>query len=432
MKQIVVTHHNADLDALASVVAACVLHGATGAIGVHGGTVSLAVQRYLAVHKDLFHLVTVAEIEAGQVEEVIVVDVRDQTRLQEYSEIFANNPRIVVYDHHPASPDDLVADEEIIERVGACTTILCERIQEQNLSFDRATATLMLLGIYADTGHLSYASTTARDVDAAAFLLRSGANLTVVARYMEQQYTVGQRQLLVSMIPTTEQICVDGVDMAHATAKTNGFIKGASEIVERLMKMSGHDAMFGVMEFTRSKRTQIIARSQVGHVDVGALMQEMGGGGHAGAGAATFKNESLEVVHERLMTLLKDTKFRPPRVRDIMSSPVQTLEHDITLGQAGVLLERWNVSGAPVMRDGDMRGILSRRDVERARVGGSLELPISAFMAHEIVSASASTTLEDALDLLTKDDVGRLPVLDDGRLVGIVTRSDLIGYLYKE
>lgn len=432
MKQIVVTHHNADLDALASVVAACVLHGATGAVGVHGGTVSLAVQRYLAVHKDLFHLVPLSEIDASQVEEVIVVDVRDRTRLQEYEPIFANNPRIIVYDHHPVSPDDLVAAQEIIEPVGACATILCERIQEQKLPFDRATATLMLLGIYADTGHLSYSSTTARDVDAAAFLLRSGANLTVVARYLEQQYTVAQRQLLVSMIPTTEQICVDGVDMAYASAKTSGFVKGAAEIVERLMAMSGHDAMFGVMEFTRSKRTQIIARSQVGHVDVGALMAELGGGGHAGAGAATFKNESLEVVHDRLMKLLKDTKFRPPRVRDIMSSPVQTVEHDTTLGQAGVLLERWNVSGVPVIRDGEMRGILSRRDVERARLGGSLDLPISAFMSHEIVTASASTTLEDALDLLTTRDIGRLPVLEDDRLIGIVTRSDLIGYLYKE
>ncbi len=432
MKQIVVTHHNADLDALASVVAACVLYGATGAIGVHGGTVSLAVQRYLAVHKDLFHLVPLSEIDASQVEEVIVVDVRDRTRLLEYGAIFANNPRIIVYDHHPVSPDDLVADQEIIEPVGACTTILCERIQEQNLPFSRAAATLMLLGIYADTGNLTYSSTTARDVDVAAFLLRSGANLTVVSRYLEQQYTVAQRQLLVTMIPSTEQMCVDGVDMAYASAKTTGFVKGASEIVERLMKMSGHAAMFGVMEFTRSRRTQIIARSQVGHVDVGALMQQLGGGGHSGAGAATFKDESLEIVLERLIALLKETKFRPPRVRDIMSSPVQTVDHDTTLGQAGTLLQRWNVSGVPVMREGEMRGIVSRRDVERARLGGSLELPISAFMSHEIVTASDSTTLEDALDLLTNNDIGRLPVLEDGRLIGIVTRSDLIGYLYEE
>ncbi len=432
MKQIVVTHHNADLDALASVIAACVLHGKTGAVGVHGGTVSLAVQRYLAVHKDLFHLVPYNEIDASQVEEVIVVDVRDKTRLLEYAEIFANNPRITVYDHHPVSPNDLIADLEIIEPVGACVTILCERIREQNLPIDRATATLMLLGIYADTGNLSYASTTARDVDAAAHLLRCGANLKVVARYLEQQYTIAQRQLLVSMMPTTEQICVDGVDMAHATAKTSGFVKGAAEIVERIMKMNGHDAMFGVMEFTRSKRTQIIARSQVGHVDVGELMKQLGGGGHAGAAAASFKGESLEVVHERLMTLLHETKFRPPRIRDIMSSPVQTVEHDTTLEQAGQLLAFWNVSGVPVMRDGHMRGILSRRDVERARQNGSLDLPISAYMSHEVVTGQAETTLEDALDLLTSRDIGRLPIMEENRLIGIVTRSDLISYLYKE
>ncbi|MBA2661814.1 MAG: CBS domain-containing protein [Bradymonadaceae bacterium] len=426
--RIVITHHNADLDALASVVAACKLHA--GALGVRGATVSLAAQRYLALHKDHFPLVAYSAIDPAQVEEVIVVDVRDRTRLAEYAPILARAPRIVVYDHHPASPDDLLASLEIVEPVGACVTILCERIQESEVALDGAEATLMLLGLYADTGQLSFASTTPRDVDAAAFLLRAGANLKVVTRYLEQQYTPEQRLLLLSMIPNTEELRVDGVDMALACATTERFVTGAAEVIDRVMAMGGHETVFGIIEFTRDKRTQVIARSQVGHVDVGSLMQTLGGGGHAGAAAATFKRESLEQVKAKVLALLESTTFRPTRVREIMSSPVQTLAHDTILGRAKELLARWNVRGVPVLRDGQLRGVLSRRDVERAKTADALALPVSAFMAHEVATIGVEATLEDALEAMTSRDVGRLPVLEDGRLVGIVSRTDVIRFLY--
>ena len=105
---------------------------------------------------------------------------------------------------------------------------------------------------------------------------------------------------------------------------------------------------------------------------------------------------------------------------------------DLSLEEARALLERWNVTGAPVMRDGELEGILSLRDIARADEGGRLQLPVSSHMSHQPVLIQPEEPLEDALDLMTQEDIGRLPVCDGERLIGIITRTDILSRLYSE
>ena len=86
----------------------------------------------------------------------------------------------------------------------------------------------------------------------------------------------------------------------------------------------------------------------------------------------------------------------------------------------------------PVVKEGELIGIVSRSDLERAERDGRLALPVSGFMTHKVHSVGADEAPERALELMQKHDVGRLPVLQGGRLVGIVTRSDLRRMLYGE
>lgn len=426
----IVTHANADLDALASLIVARRLYGE--AICLRNHTVSLPVRRYLALHKDAVNLERVGDIDLDAIDEVVVVDVRDGRRLGEYDELFAAAQRLVVYDHHPASPHDLQADEIHVEPVGACTTLLCERLQEQGIALGEAEATLALLGIYADTGNLSFDSTTPRDVEAAAFLLRSGASLSVVNRYMQQRFSDEQRELLVSMMPNTEEFTVDAVDIAISRGRARAYVRSAAEVVDDIMRLGGHDAIFGVIGFDKGKRVQVVGRSRVPYVDVGAVLQQVGGGGHAGAAAATFKKMSIEQVVERLQEVLDASELRPTRVADLMSSPVETIDRAISLGEAKRLLELWNVTGAPVLKEGGLEGIISRRDIERAEEAGKLDLPVASHMSHEPVVIAPDEPIEDALDLMTQEDIGRLPVCDADRIVGIISRTDILRRLYSQ
>jgi tRNA nucleotidyltransferase (CCA-adding enzyme) len=428
--RVIITHANADLDALASLVVARRLYG--DAVCLRNHTVSMPVRRYLALHKDQLDLKRLRDIELGEVDEVVVVDVRDGRRLGEYDALFKQASRTVVWDHHPASAHDIDADQTCIEPVGACTTLLCERLQHEGVALRESEATLALLGIYADTGNLSFDSTSPRDVEAAAFLLRCGASLSVVNRYMQQRFTPEQRELLVTMIPQTEEFTVDAVDIAISTGSAPEYVRSAAEVVADIMQLGGHDAIFGVIQFHKNNRVQVVGRSRVPYVDVGKILAKVGGGGHSGAAAATFKKTTIEAVVDDLKKLLRAVEVQPTRVSDLMSSPVETIPRDASLAEAKRLLARWNVTGAPVLRDGELEGIISRRDIDRAEEAGKLDLPVASHMSHEPVVIAGDEPIEEALELMTQADIGRMPVCDDGRIVGIISRSDILRRLYAE
>lgn len=425
--KIVVSHSNADLDALACTIAASRLYDA---VPVGSTSRSPSVKRFLALHKDRFPLVAPDEIDADEVEEVIVVDVRDRRRLRDIHHILEAGPRIVVWDHHPSTKWDVEADESHVEPVGACVTLLLEALGEADREITAEEATLFMLGIYADTGRLSYSSTRARDMKAAAQLLGRGASLKIVNRYLRDTLTPEQSSLLVEMMASVEELSIDHVEVAIGTATAYQTVRGASSVVQQVMELGGHDAMFGAIFFEKNRRVQLIGRSRVSYVDVGEVLREFGGGGHQGAGAASVKKAELSDVVARLRSALVDAPLQPTRVSQIMTSPVAFVEHDMTLGDALQKLDEWGVTGAPVLRDGELSGICSRRDIRRAEQSNNLDLPVSSHMAHEVLTVDDQEPIEDALEMMTSRDVGRMPVMRDGEIVGIVTRTDLIKRLY--
>lgn len=430
MSTIIITHHYADLDALACVVAASLLY--EGSVRVRGRSVSPPVHQYLALHKDHFGYVWHHDLDPEAVDHVVVVDVRDRRRLEEYEAILARGPKVTVFDHHPACPFDLEADELVLEPTGACATLLVERLKAAGKRLSAEEATLLMLGIYSDTGSLSFDSTTPRDIEAAAWLLRQGANLRMVNRYLQEQYSPEQRQLLVGMMGEVSEVSVNAVEIATAVGHAPRFVRGASAVVSRIMQLGGHDAVFGVIEFTKDKRVQVIGRSRVPYVDMGQLLSTFGGGGHPGAAAATFKRVPLEDVLAQLGALLDEVELAPACVRDVMTSPVETVRDDASLEEVALTLDRLKIRGAPVVGAQGLCGVISTRDLSKAqRQDGWEGWPVTSVMTHRLVSIAPEEPIEDALGIMTEHDIGRLPVVDtEGHLVGILSRADLIRRFY--
>ena len=360
------------------------------------------------------------------------VDSRKRSRLSEFSEFLEAADRVVVYDHHPASEDDIEADEAYVEPVGACATLLSEHLRRSERSVTEREATLMMLGIYADTGRLSFSSTTARDVEAAGYLMRQGARLPVVNRYLRDQFDLGQRKLLSELMFNDRELDVGAATITVARAELDGYVKGSADVVEHLMEMGGHEAMFAILGFKGGRRIQLIGRSRVPYVDVGEILGEFGGGGHPGAAGATCKDTTVAEVCEQLEQVLAAAEMNPTRVRDLMTSPVETVERDITLGECLELFDHWEISGAPVLKEGRLDGIVSRRDIRRAERQGKLDLPVSSHMSHEPVTVGPDESLEAALEMMTEGNFGRLPVYSGDKMVGIVTRTDILDRLYSE
>jgi IMP dehydrogenase len=103
-----------------------------------------------------------------------------------------------------------------------------------------------------------------------------------------------------------------------------------------------------------------------------------------------------------------------------------TLPPSATLREADVLMTRYRISGVPVTQDGKLVGILTNRDI-RFVAPGDFGLPISAFMSSDrLVTAAVGTTLNEAIRILAKHRIEKLPLVDSaGQLKGLITIKDI-------
>ena len=88
-----------------------------------------------------------------------------------------------------------------------------------------------------------------------------------------------------------------------------------------------------------------------------------------------------------------------------------------------------NVGALLVMADGELRGILSERDYARKVIlvdRGSRETMVSEIMTSDLVTVSSTTTVASCMQLMTDARIRHLPVVDDGRLVGVISIGDVV------
>jgi tRNA nucleotidyltransferase (CCA-adding enzyme) len=433
--KLITSHETTDFDALASCVALQKLFPGS-VIGLSGGFAP-NVHQYLTLHSDRFRTERCEDLDLSQVDRLMVTDVRRRTRLAHVEEVLdraAKNPRsvrVLVWDHHPSAPDDLQADEEYVQPVGSVTTLLVEELRARGAEVDREEATLFSLGIHEDTGSLSYARASSRDATALAWLLGQGAQPGLLQRFLRPPLEAVERELLVRLLEAVRDIPLVGASIGVAPLETDEVPAGLARVSTEAFRILPHDALFCAYRLSNGK-THIIGRAQANTVPVGAILQELGGGGHAGAGSATVHDASLDELVARLHEGVERCCRHPQFVRDLMSSPVRTVAPDMALSELAQSLHEWGHTGAPVVEDGKLIGVISRRDVERAQRQGRGALAVKSCMAHRVRSVGPDAPLTEALDQMTSHNIGRLPVLDGPRIVGILSREDVLGHLYEE
>jgi hypothetical protein len=179
---VITTHLNADFDGLASMIAGRKLY--PGALLVFPGGAQEAVRDFLSLH-DLA-ITPLKDFNRSRISRLILMDIHEPERLGPLAETAERpNLELHIYDHHPVADtgDQQAARrsvQRIIEPVGATATILIEQLESRHVSITPFEATVLALGLYEETGSFTYTSTTARDLNAAAWVLRAGADLNFV------------------------------------------------------------------------------------------------------------------------------------------------------------------------------------------------------------------------------------------------------------
>lgn len=425
--EIITSHTVLDFDGLASMVAAGKLYPA--AVKVFCGTLSKNVKNFMALYKDSVLIKNYREIDPSQVTRMIVVDTANRHRLGQFQAL-AERPGMEfhVYDHHPASEGDVPARLRDVHRVGATTTIMVERLKEKGLAINAFDATILALGIYEDTGSLLFSTTTARDAYAAAYLLECGANLSVVNTFIEHSFSGEQVHLLQEFLESAMTHRINNIDVVVAVAEVPHFIPGMDLVTHRLFEMKNSDVVFTVARM--DDRIHVVARSRVPNAKVNEVLKPLGGSGHERAAAAVVRGETVVVVVERIIHNLQEWIHPPLRARDIMSSPVKTVPSSMSMEEAGRLMLRYGHTGMPVVDEGRLTGVISRRDVDKAALHNLGHAPVKGFMTTNVMWVSPDTSITEVQSLMVENDVGRLPVIKDDVLIGIVSRTDILRTLH--
>jgi len=416
--RIILTHEVADFDAIASLLGAYFLD--PNSIPVLPRKINRNVRGFLTLYGAELPFVELRDLPLEAIETITLVDTQTMTTLKGVT----SQTKVRVIDHHPLR-EDIPTDWNItLSATGANTTLLIELIRGQEITFTPVQATLLLLGIYEDTGALTYTRTTPRDLQAAAFLLEQGASLSVLANFLFHPLSDDQMKIFHQLQSNYQTVNIHGHRIVLAKAEIGNLEAELSSIAHKLRDVLEPDALFVLVQ-TKSG-IQMIARSTNDDIDVAKVAQKFGGGGHERAAAGLVRDRSMAALETELVEYLKEIVTPAIVVAQILSRDPQLVPPEMGVHEIASLMQKYGHEGYPVVENGQVIGLVTRRAVDRA-IAHKLNLTARQIMEAGKVTVSPHESLETVQALMTVSGWGQIPVVsNDGKIIGIVTRTDVI------
>jgi nanoRNase/pAp phosphatase (c-di-AMP/oligoRNAs hydrolase) len=270
---VVLTHCTADFDTLASAVGLAKLWSSQHAQDKDKADYDSAsklptfvvlprgahpsVQRFLALHKHLFPIRSLRSLpsDLSGLNRLGLVDAQRRDRIGPAEHLLNFAKRITVVDHHLDAESDIAATDFILDKVGSVSTLIVERLMEADLDdgLTEAEATLLALGIHADTGSLCYDSTTPRDAMALAWVMAQGASQAAIAEHAHSSLSHEQQGALTQALINTNSTVVHGVTVSTVLLTADGFINGLAAVAQDALELSSSDIyLLGLVYEARS------------------------------------------------------------------------------------------------------------------------------------------------------------------------------------
>jgi len=431
MKRIAVTHKNPDFDAMASAYAAYRLYGLDAV--VTATSYESAVNEYVSTLEKPLPIVHLKEKDIEDIESLellVITDCKLAGRMEPLDSLIAKAERVIVFDHHPAHGQDIEADEMYVEETGSCSAIIVEKMKEAGLFLTPEEATLIMTGIYEDTGMLTFTSTTVKDMEAAAWLLSFGANLHEVGEYVKRELSREHVFILNELLTNMRIHTIGSVRVGVSNASNDKYIEDISHLAHKMMDIETLDALFILVR--TGDRIVLVGRSRTDDVDAAEIAAAFGGGGHYTAASAVIKDQMLHECAAKLDMILGESVKPVKKARDIMTSPVKTLSADVTFDAAIDIFMKHNLNNMPVVQGDVPVGIVSRRDILQGLKHGLNREPVSSIMQVEFTRIPPEMPYYTIEETMLAGNQKMVIVEEEGRLLGVITRTDLLRLIHDE
>lgn len=429
---LILTHEQTDLDGLASMLGAHLLR--PEAIALLPRLINRNGKAFLRRYANELPFSDYQALPHESIKSVFLVDTQSLVTLRGMNE----QTKVTVLDHHPRKVQIHPAWQVELHLTGACTTILVEKLRELAIPLSPIEATLMLLGIYEDTGSLTYSCTTARDAHAVAFLLEQGADLNIASIYLNPPLSNAQQQLYDRLLKDLVQLDIEGYSILVAKAIANDLNDEISTVAHKMREFLTPDGL--VLLVSTRQGIRLVARSTTDNVDMAKLAIHFGGGGHKRASSALIREEGrsnaniteamLSDVTRRVIETIPQIVTPSIKVSQMMSKNPLTLSPEISAADAAELMKRYGFEGYPVVDNKQLVGLLTRRNVDRA-IAHKLNKTAGDLMTAGSISVYPDDPISKLKERMATSGWGQVPVLDPdtNEIIGIVTRTDLISTL---
>ncbi len=426
----ITTHLSADFDAFAAAVCAVRLY--PGSRVVFPGSQEAAVRRFLADTALPYPEVRLRQARRETWEHAVVVDTRTPRRLGEVWDLIQRDGcPITLVDHHVTEEESLGATTVESRPLGATCSIVAELLRERELRPTPEEASLLLMGLYEDTGALSYRETTPDDFRIAAWLLECGGSLHWVRRWVLKGLQPEQLELLNRMVESTEEVLIHDVPVSLVTVEVDRYHEEAAYVVHRWVET--FDIPVGIVLLVRPPHVNLILRARVQGLHVGRVAQRFGGGGHATAASARVSDRMPVELREEVIRALAEEMPPPARALDVASRQVFSVPAATTVAGTKAEINRLRVNALPV-RDGDdgpLVGTVTRQILDRAVAHGLGDRPVSTVMQPGVPTVGTTTSLSELRDMFLERSHRFVVVADEDGPQGIVTRMDLFRRLFE-
>ncbi|KAL3911773.1 MAG: hypothetical protein SGILL_007150, partial [Bacillariaceae sp.] len=219
-----------------------------------------SVQRFLALHKHLFPIRSLKSLppDLSKLNRLALVDAQRRDRIGPAEHLLEHANRVVIVDHHVDMESDIQeATDYVVDQVGSVSTLIAERLMKQQqhqeqlmeagdkdaapFTLTEAEATLLALGIHADTGSLCYDSTTPRDAASLAWIMAQGASQVAIAEHAQSSLSREQQGVLTQALIKTNSTVAHGVTISTVLLTADGFIQGLAAVTQDALELSSSD-----------------------------------------------------------------------------------------------------------------------------------------------------------------------------------------------
>ena len=208
--------------------------------GAHPG-----VSKFLSLHKHLFPIRALRNLpDLEGLDRLGLVDAQRLERIGPASTLVSKANHITVVDHHVDGETDIEnVKDYVVDKVGSVTTLIVEKLRAAKMEMTAPEATLLALGIHADTGSLCFDSTTPRDASALAWAMRAGASQSAIAEHAHATLSGEQQLVLTQALSQINTTIVAGTSVSTVLLRAEGFVNGLAAVTKDVLDLSSSDVL---------------------------------------------------------------------------------------------------------------------------------------------------------------------------------------------